>query len=83
MVLSGFYPRDCRYEPSEVRVKPHLPLRWWLAHLSWFCRAVLPQLASELQAYTRGVGTLKIVFRIKLDQQRISENYVGIVKDCA
>jgi len=23
--LSGFYPRDCRYEPSEVRVKPHLP----------------------------------------------------------
>ena len=40
--LSGFYPRDCRYESSEVRVKPHLPLRWWLAHLSRFCRAVLP-----------------------------------------
>ena len=40
--LSGFYPRDCRDEPSEVRVKPHLPLRWWLAHLNWFCRAVLP-----------------------------------------
>jgi len=44
--LLGFYPRDCRYEPSEVRVKPHLPLRWWLAHLSRFCRAVLPQLQS-------------------------------------
>jgi len=40
--LSGFYPRDCRDEPSEVRVKPHLPLRWWLAHLNWFWRAVLP-----------------------------------------
>ena len=38
--LSGFYPRDCRYESSEVRVKPHLPLRWWLAHLSRFCRPV-------------------------------------------
>ena len=44
--LLGFYPRDCRYEPSEVRVKPHLPLRWWLAHLSRFCRAVLPQLQT-------------------------------------
>ena len=44
---------------------------------------VLPQLVSELQAYTRGVGTLKIDFRIKFDQQGISKNYVGFVKDYA
>ena len=45
--------------------------------------AVLPQLVSELQAYTRDVGTLKTGFLIKLEQQGISENYVGIVKGCA
>ena len=44
---------------------------------------VMPQLVSELQAYTRGVGTLKIDFRIKFDQQGISKNYVGFVKDYA
>ena len=44
---------------------------------------VLPQLVSELQAYTGDVGTLKIGFLIKLEEQGISENYVGIVKDCA
>ena len=36
-------------------------------------QVVLPQLVLELQAYTRGVGTLKIVFRIKLEQQGISK----------
>ena len=44
---------------------------------------VLPQLVSERQVYTRGVGTLKTGFLIKLEEQGISENYVGIVKDCA
>jgi hypothetical protein len=44
---------------------------------------VLPQLVSELQAYTRGVGTLKTGFLIKLEEQGISENYVGFVKGCA
>ena len=43
---------------------------------------VLPQLVSELQAYTGDVGTLKIGFLIKLEEQSVSENYVGIVKDC-
>ena len=46
-------------------------------------QVVLPQLVSELQAYTRGVGTLKIAFRIKFDQQGISKNYVGFVKGYA
>ena len=47
-------------------------------------QVVLPQLVSELQAYTGDVGTLKKNgFLIKLEEQSISENYVGIVKDCA
>ena len=48
-----------------------------------FMVMVLPQLVSELQAYTRGVGILKIDFRIKFDQQGISKNYVGFVKGYA
>ena len=34
------------------------------------------RMVSELQAYTRGVGILKIAFRIKFDQQGISETNV-------
>ena len=44
---------------------------------------VLPQLVSELQAYTGDVGTLKTGFLIKLKEQGISEIYVGFVKGCA
>ena len=32
---------------------------------------VLPQLVPELQAYTGGVGTLKIGFLIKFDQHGV------------
>ena len=46
-------------------------------------QVTLPQLVWELQAYTRGVGILKIDFRIKFDQQGISKNYVGFVKGYA
>ena len=41
-------------------------------------------MVSELQVYTRGVGTLKIDFGVKFDQQGISKkNYVGFVKGYA
>ena len=81
--LSGFYPRDCRYEPSEVRVKPHLPLRWWLAHLSRFCRVVLPQLASEQQSTPENTNlTEKPVFP-KTWPQALLCKMRWFVKDCA
>ena len=49
-------------------------LRTWVGII----QVVLPQLVSELQAYTRGVGTLKIAFRIKFDHQGISKKLCWI-----
>ena len=80
MVLLGFYPRDCRYEPSEVRVKPHLPLRWWLAHLSWFCRAVLPQLASEQQSIPENKNLTENPIFLKLDHKNCFTKCVGSLR---
>ena len=79
----GTLPDRPRIVPFEVRLSRCCLYGDGQRTSAGIIQVVLPQLVSELQAYTRGVGTLKIAFRIKFDQQGISENYVGFVKGCA
>ena len=72
-------PDRSRFVPFEVRLSRCCLYGDGQRTWAGIIQLVLPQLVSELQVYTIGVGILKIDFRIKFDQQGISKNYVGFI----
>ena len=72
----GTLPDRPRIVPFEVRLSRCCLYGDGQRTWAGIIQVALPQLVSELQVYTRGVGTLKIDFRIKFDQQGIYETNV-------